>query len=60
MLKIKNNYFPPSHLPIGMAPTLVANMLASCLVSFSPMGPKAGPEGNTDWVERRGEWKRGD
>lgn len=30
---------------IGIAPTLVANTLASIFVSLIPMGPKLGPRG---------------
>ena len=38
---------------IGITPALVAKILASCFVSFKPMGPKLGPAGKIDWLSMR-------
>ena len=35
---------------MGITPALVAKILASCFVSFKPMGPKLGPAGKIDWL----------
>lgn len=51
MTCIETCHLPKDRIPgIGITPALVAKILASCFVSFKPMGPKLGPAGKIDWL----------